>query len=166
MTVRPDSPWTIRAADADDFGFLACMLGHAVAWRPDAPALDVEIVIKTPGLADYIDGWPRADDHGLIAVAATPVGAAWWRQFPADASGYGYVADDVPEVAIAVRAEWRGRGIGTALLEALIAAAASRGLRALSLSVDRDNPASRLYKRLGFVSVGGVGNAITMLREP
>ena len=33
---------------------------------------------------------------------------------------------------------------------------------ALSLSVEQDNPALRLYERFGFVSVARVGNALTM----
>ncbi|WP_374228939.1 GNAT family N-acetyltransferase [Ktedonobacter sp. SOSP1-52] len=41
-------------------------------------------------------------------------------------------------------------GIGGALIQALLSAAAEQGWSALSLSVDRENPARRLYERYGF----------------
>ena len=44
---------------------------------------------------------------------------------------------------------WRGQGIGTAMVEALIEEAARTG-RALTLGVVKTNPALRLYQRLGF----------------
>lgn len=55
------------------------------------------------------------------------------------------------------------QGIGTLLLETLIEEGRRRSLPALSLSVERDNGAARLYQRLGFVSVGSVGSAVTMI---
>ena len=56
-----------------------------------------------------------------------------------------------------VTADNRGRGVGTILLERLIAEAQSLSLPALSLSVEPDNFATALYQRLGFVTVGTVG---------
>lgn len=165
MAQRSEPPWTTRAAVAGDLRFLATMLGCAVQWRPGLSPLDPETVLAEPALAHYLAGWPRAGDHGLIATGPELIGAAWWRQFSDEQPGYGYVAGDVPEVAIAVRAAWRGRGVGTGLLKALIAAAASRGLRALSLTVALENPARELYERHGFAAVDHAGDAVTMLRE-
>lgn len=52
--------------------------------------------------------------------------------------------------SLAVLPEWRGRGIGTALLRHAIAEGQQRGLR-VTLAVDPDNPtAQRLYHQLGF----------------
>jgi len=154
-----------RDADADDLGLLACLLGQAVVWQPHARPMEAATVLATPGLAHYLEGWPREGDHGVVAVRERPLGAAWWRQFSAAAPGYGYLAGDVPELAMAVLAPWRGQGVGTLLLQDLIAGARSRGLRALSLTVHHDNPARRLYERLGFAAVGDVGGAVTMLLE-
>jgi ribosomal protein S18 acetylase RimI-like enzyme len=50
----------------------------------------------------------------------------------------------------------RGRGYGTALLRDLIAEAASAG-KALSIHVEKNNPAMTLYGRLGFKPVGEHG---------
>ena len=51
------------------------------------------------------------------------------------------------------------------MLESLTREARLRGIARLSLSVERDNPAVVLYKRLGFRSLGGVPNADTMVIE-
>ncbi len=58
----------------------------------------------------------------------------------------------------------RGRGIGTALLQRLLDRAVADRIAALSLSVEPDNPAMRLYFGLGFERVGGSGGSITLLR--
>ena len=49
----------------------------------------------------------------------------------------------------------RGAGVwGSALLDALLTLAREQGYRAVSLSVDRQNPARRLYERKGFRDAG------------
>jgi len=94
-----------------------------------------------------------------------PVGAAWYRRFPATAPGYGFVADDIPELAIAVYPEFRGQHVGSLLLGALTARAARDGERGLSLSVHRSNPARALYARIGFEVVAEPGDTLTMLLD-
>jgi len=55
--------------------------------------------------------------------------------------------------ALAVRADCRGRGIGTKLLEQSIAMARERGLREVCLDVaDTNTGARRLYERMGFIA--------------
>jgi ribosomal protein S18 acetylase RimI-like enzyme len=58
---------------------------------------------------------------------------------------------------------WRGRGVGANLLTALIVAARGAGSAALSLSVEPDNAARRLYERFRFHRVGVVDGSFTML---
>jgi Acetyltransferase (GNAT) family len=84
-----------------------------------------------------------------------PVGAAWYRLFPPGEPGFGFVDERTPELSLAVIEEARGRGIGTRLLLLLLDRARDDGFQALSLSVEPDNPARRLYERHGFVRVGG-----------
>jgi ribosomal-protein-alanine N-acetyltransferase len=56
---------------------------------------------------------------------------------------------------LAVRADRQRGGIGTTLLEALLAEADRRGVRTVLLEVAVDNrPAQRLYDRYGFLPVG------------
>lgn len=58
-------------------------------------------------------------------------------------------------LTIAVAADCWGRGIGSALLEALVGAARRRRCREVFLEVREDNPRARgLYLRRGFVEIG------------
>lgn len=154
---------TIRRAVAEDAGFLTQMLVHAAFWRPDGPAGSVDEVLSNPYLSHYVTGWPRFGDLGLIAQARHPVGAAWIRFFPASDPGYGFVDAAIPEASMGVEPGSRGRGIGGLLLAALIAASRGEGLPALSLSVESDNHAHRLYERFGFEQVATALGSHTML---
>jgi [ribosomal protein S18]-alanine N-acetyltransferase len=152
-----------------DPAFLAEMLYEAVTWQDDGaderPPLDT--VLAVPENARYITDWGRAGDVALYALDRRdePVGAAWLRRFDAQTPGYGYVADDIPELSIAVYPEFRGEKVGTLLLGSIIARAERDGNRAISLSVGRENPAKRLYARYGFEVVDDAGDSLTMLLE-
>jgi GNAT superfamily N-acetyltransferase len=98
-----------------------------------------------------------------VAEEAAPVGAAWLRFLPEDEPGYGFVDARTPELTIGVVAACRGRGVGRRLLLGLLDAAREEGVERVSLSVEPDNPAMRLYERVGFVPVGVNGGAVTML---
>ncbi|MDO8189398.1 GNAT family N-acetyltransferase [Conexibacter sp. JD483] len=59
-------------------------------------------------------------------------------------------------VDVALLPEFRGAGIGTRLLAPLLAEADAAGKR-ISIHVERENPAQRLYARLGFAPVADEG---------
>ena len=104
-------------------------------------------------------------DYGLIAEQDGPVGAAWYRIFTEVTHGYGFVAEDIPELSIAVIASRRHEGIGRRLLVDLIEASVDQGHPAISLSVIDSNPARGLYESVGFVYVGKRGSSWTMIRH-
>jgi putative acetyltransferase len=65
-------------------------------------------------------------------------------------SGHGF-----GEIGMMVARDWRGRGVGTALMEHAIAWAREQGLHKLALDVFAHNePAIALYRKLGFVEEG------------
>jgi ribosomal protein S18 acetylase RimI-like enzyme len=141
------------------------MLGEAAVWRPDKPTPTADQVLADPRYAMYLAGWPRQGDYGLVAEQDGPLGAAWYRTYTKSTHGYGFIAEDVPELSIAVVAMRRHEGIGRRLLIDLIHASVAQGYRALSLSVADENPARRLYESVGFVSVEKHGSSWTMVRH-
>ena len=59
------------------------------------------------------------------------------------------------DIGMAVAREWRGRGVGSALVVAAIAWAREHGLHKLNLSVwPHNTPAIALYRKYGFVEEG------------
>ena len=156
----------IRPLAADDEPFLWTALYHALYVPPGAEPLPPEVV-RQPDIARYVSGWTkRPGDLGFVAeLDGEPVGAAWLRHWSSGCRGYGFVDEATPELSMSLLPGYRGRGIGTALLRRLLAAAAHES-DAVSLSVSNSNPALRLYERFGFVVVGEPeGGSITMVKR-
>lgn len=123
-------------------------------------------VLDQPELSRYVDSWGRAGDLGFVATdgeGGQPIGAAWLRLLTGDARGYGYVDEETPELAMAVLPDWRGRGVGSRLLAHLLEAARAQ-YRKVCLSVSADNPALRLYERIGFERTRSDGSSLTMVK--
>ncbi len=116
-----------------------------------------------PAIANYVTDWGREGDAGFVAVDSEnmPIGAIWLRMLGGETTGFGYVDKQTPELGMAVVPGWRHRGVGISLLTRMIETAA-RSHEQISLSVSADNPARRLYQRLGFEAVGDSGGSITM----
>jgi ribosomal protein S18 acetylase RimI-like enzyme len=147
----------IRRGGRTDVPFLRDMLRHAYYWRWGTPEAE-----EIPA-SRYVEGFGRPGDAAVIALdEGFPVGAAWYRIFRTGAPGYGFVDESTPELSIAVVPSRRGRGIGDELLSALIERARLEGYTALSLSVERQNPALHLYERFGFRPVEERGDTLVM----
>lgn len=164
---EPPDGHPIRLAGPSDLPLLREMLFEAAFWRAGASRPVLSEGLARPDLAPLLDAWGRPGDTAVVAEAPNRegVGAAWFRFWTAESHSYGFVAPAVPELGIAVRSALRGRGLGSRLLRALLAQAARAGIRQLSLSVEIDNPALRLYERNGFRRVGRVGGAWTLVTD-
>ncbi|MEC3915139.1 GNAT family N-acetyltransferase [Nocardia sp. CDC160] len=144
----------VRPADTADEKLLWSMLYEA-SYAHENGMDSPDQLRDVPTLAHYVEGWGAAGDLGVVGgFDGVPVGAAWLRLFGPDDPAYGFVDADTPELAIGVAPECRGTGLGTALMSALLDTARDR-YDAVSLSVRLENPARRLYQRLGFVDVEG-----------
>jgi len=146
----------LRPVGIHDVRFLRDMLRHAYHWRF---AEDAERPVYR-----YVQNWGRPGDAGVIALEGPHAyGAAWYRLFTADEPGFGFVDEQTPELTIAVVPSCRGKGYGDQLLTALLDRARADGYRQISLSVEKDSLAIKLYERHGFETVAEGGGACIMV---
>ncbi|MET9230606.1 GNAT family N-acetyltransferase [Lentzea sp. NPDC003310] len=90
--------------------------------------------------------WRESVGRGLkfVALAPEPAGLVGAAETPGGLELY----------SMWVRSSHRGRGVGEALVRAVLTAAAGEGWKLVRLRVYDDNePARRLYRRMGFVDV-------------
>ncbi|MDR3294968.1 MAG: GNAT family N-acetyltransferase [Clostridiales Family XIII bacterium] len=139
-----------RPISPAEYPLLADFLYHAIFIPPGTEPAPREVIEK-PEIAVYIDGFgSQKGDTGVLSVQENKiVGAAWTRIIPA----FGRIDDETPELAISVLPEYRGQGTGTELLKALFEKLSEQGYRQTSLSVQKENPALRLYQRMGYKTV-------------
>jgi GNAT superfamily N-acetyltransferase len=148
----------VRTATQHDRDFLVEMarLACGLEDRPLPAADDPAVRALLPGRTDL--ALVAADDRG------ERVGAAWWH-FHEPALVVGEAGQPLPEIAMAVRDDVRGRGIGSRLLDELTVRGTGR-FEALVLNVHLRSPALALYMRSGF-SVAAKGRGpygVAMIR--
>ena len=137
----------IREIRQEDYPLLEKFLYHAI-FVAEGDSLPPFETIYEPEIFVYIKDFGQ-DIHDTAIVAEENgriIGIAWTRIIPA----YGNIDDNTPELAISVLPEYRGKGIGTLLMNALFASLKKQGYARTSLSVQQDNPACRFYQRLGY----------------
>ncbi len=154
----------LRPLTDDDRAMLrdACLIN--MNWVE--PRFSLDDLDGRPELAHYYTAFDASRDFGFGAVDDGEVLAVAWVVFlPADDPGYGFVDASMPELSITAFEGHRGRGLGSAVLDAVIDEARRRDVPGISLSVEDGNRARHLYERAGFRVVGRNGNADTMLLE-
>ena len=96
----------------------------------------------------YVENFgSRKGDLCLVAENDDKIIGAVWVRIMND---YGHVDDETPSFAISLLKEYRGFGIGTELMKKMIAELEKLGIKQASLSVQKDNYAWKMYKKLGF----------------
>lgn len=125
----------------EDFLYEAIFVPEGVSALPKS-------IINQPELQIYITGFgKKKDDIGLVAeVEKRAVGAVWVRIM----NDYGHVDKDTPSFAISLYKDYRGLGIGTALMKEMLRILKDRGYKQASLAVQKANYAVKMYKRMGF----------------
>jgi ribosomal protein S18 acetylase RimI-like enzyme len=130
-----------------DYKCLPEFLYQAI-YIPEGEQRPPRSIIHDPEIFVYIKEFgTKSGDLGVVAEHdGKIIGAAWTRIIPA----YGHIDCDTPELAISLLPEFRGRGIGTELMNKLFEVLRENGYKRTSLSVQKDNPAVRFYQRLGY----------------
>lgn len=129
----------------EDFLYEAIFIPEGV----EAPGREI---IGLPELQVYItDFGERPDDISFLAEADGKVAGAVWVRVMED---YGHLEEGVPSFAISLYKEYRGMGIGTALMKRMLQELVLRGYEKASLAVQKANYAVRMYQKVGFEIVG------------
>lgn len=139
--------YIIRELHQEEVHLLDDFLYEAIFIPEGAPA-PPRTILHAPELQVYVAGFgARAGDMALLAeVEGEVIGAVWARIM----DDYGHIDDDTPSLAISLYREYRGHGIGTAMLREMLSMLKQKGYKRASLSVQKANDAVRLYRRAGF----------------
>jgi ribosomal protein S18 acetylase RimI-like enzyme len=158
LTLRIGDRLALRATTPRDEPFLRRLHAEVDAAVPlaDAGLGDLVALQYDARDRDLARRFPRARDS-IVLCDGEPVGRLW---VDAGESGRWRLLD------LAVLARRRRRGIATAVLEALIAAAEDAGAE-IALTVERRNTdAVHLYRRLGFEDEDGDEVHRSLVRRP
>ena len=138
---------TIRELQKQEYPLLDNFLYEAI-FIPEGMEPPPKTIIASPELQVYVERFGESkDDWGLAAEAdGKIVGAVWVRIM----NDYGHIDAETPSLAISLYKEYRGLGIGTALLKEMLALLKSHGYSQVSLSVQKANYATKLYLKTGF----------------
>ncbi|MDL2236328.1 GNAT family N-acetyltransferase [Christensenellaceae bacterium OttesenSCG-928-K19] len=155
----------IRKLRKEELPLLEEFLYHAIYQGEEGATLP-HAIIKEPSLAVYIDCFGKKDDHCLVAdYHGKVIGAVWARVFAGEPKGFGYLDNQTPELAMSLLPGYRGKGVGTMLIKAMLALLKTQGYRRVSLSVQKSNYAVSLYQKVGFVVVSATKDETIMAAQ-
>ena len=139
--------YIIREINQTEYSILDDFLYEAIFIANGAQPPERSI-INLPELQVYVaDFGKEKDDICFLAeVEGKVVGAVWVRVM----NDYGHIEDGVPSFAISLYKEYRGYGIGTALMQRMLCELKQRGYEKASLSVQKANYAVQMYLKVGF----------------
>ncbi|MEE1086582.1 MAG: GNAT family N-acetyltransferase [Schaedlerella sp.] len=139
--------YIVREIGKKEYPLLDDFLYEAI-FIPDGVQPPEKNIINLPELQVYVaDFGKQKDDLCFLAeVNDKVIGAVWVRVM----NDYGHVEDGVPSFAISLYKEYRGYGIGTALMKRMLCELKRRGYEKTSLSVQKANYAVQMYLNVGF----------------
>ena len=138
---------TIREIQKQEYPLLNNFLYEAI-FVPEGIEPPPKTIITSPELQVYVERFGESkDDLGLVAEAnGKIVGAVWVRIM----NDYGHIDNETPSLAISLYKEYRGYGIGTAMMKEILTLLKSHGYSRVSLSVQKANYAAKMYLKIGF----------------
>lgn len=140
-----------RPMDASDLEFLSSVYASTrdeelrqVPWTQDEKRSFLHQQFEAQH-AHYMQHYPDAD-WWVIECNGEKIGRLYVEVWPSEHR----------LIDIALLPPWRGRGLGALMLTDLMSEACAAG-KPLRIHVEKNNPAMRLYVRLGFVSIEDKG---------
>ncbi|GAA1475474.1 TIGR00730 family Rossman fold protein [Corynebacterium felinum] len=106
--------------------------------------------LSTDELSPYLSFDPTRGDIGMVLEDhnGTAIGCMWVTFIKAQ----GFIDEQVPEMVINVDPAWQGKGLGGWLIKEAVSYGRTHGWQGISVSVDPESPARRLYARNEFVA--------------
>ena len=157
--------YNIRKMKTDEVELLEEFLYQAIFQRDKESPIPRD-VLEQPELRVFIDEFGQPDDHCLVVeMNGCVVGAIWARVLPVSAGAYGCVDDETPFLAISLLEQYRGKGTGSRLLNEMISLLREKGYSRVSLAVQKDNYALRMYEKAGFVTIDENNEEYIMVRQ-
>ena len=142
--------YSIRELLISEKAVLDTFLYHAI-YIPKGVDLPPFDIIYQPDLQVYVtDFGERKGDVCYVAECEGKIIGAVWVRIMND---YGHVSDDMPSLAISLLPEYRNNGIGTALMKKMLSSLRELGYKGVSLSVQKQNYACSMYRKLGFKAI-------------
>lgn len=139
--------YKIRQPKEDEYVLLNDFIYEAI-YIPEGKEAPPKSIINQPDIQVYIsDFGKQKDDYCFIAeVDKKIVGAVWVRIM----NDYGHIDNETPSFAISLYKEYRGCGIGTALMKQMLSSLKQMGYKKASLAVRKENYALKMYLKVGF----------------
>lgn len=139
--------YILREIKKSEYSLLNDFLYEAI-FIPEGIEPPPKSIIAAPELQIYVDHFGDfKDDYGLVAeIDGQIIGAVWVRIM----NDYGHIDNETPSFAISLYKEYRGLGIGTALMKEMLDLLKSQGYKRASLSVQKANYAAKMYLDIGF----------------
>ena len=152
----------IREMQRAEYPLLENFLYEAI-FIPNGVEPPPKSIIYRRELQVYISefGTNKHDIAFVADIDGKIVGAAWVRIM----NDYGHIDDSTPSFAISLYKEYRGKGIGTALMKEMLTTLKECGYEQASLSVQKENYAAKMYQKLGFQIIGENEEEYLMLKK-
>lgn len=137
----------IRPIETNEVSLLTDFLYEAIFQPPNTQKVS-RTILQTPDIWAYVDRFgSHPGDMCHVALSdGVIVGAIWSRL----GCSYGKIDDATPELAISIYPEYRGKGLGSELMDFHLAQLEKNGCKQISLSVDKANYAVDMYHKFGF----------------
>ena len=140
----------------DDFLYEAIFVPEGLPAPPRS-------IIENEDMQVYVRDFSKLpNDRCLVAIVDGMIVGAVWTRIMDD---YGHIDNQTPSLAISLYKEYRGHGIGTALLSRMLDLLRRDGYSKVSLSVQKANYALRMYEKAGFKTVADRGEEVLMVCE-
>lgn len=139
--------YLIRELRSSEYPILEEFLYQSIFQR-DANNRIPRSELEKPAINIYIRDFGHYEEDSCLCaeIDNAIVGAVWVRNI----NGFGSIDEHTPEFAISLLPEYRGFGIGTALMQAMLAKLKEEGCDKTSLAVQKDNYALKMYLNVGF----------------